>query len=242
MERPQIQGIGRAVRSLAFAIGGVMLLAACAYNEPAGNTITQRLTWLSYLDGADIRRACASGAPDRYRLVYNADFNNQARGYDVIPLPTGGAELMVQVDRGFVVDVVQLSEIFEIGAPTRATVALSPAELAELQTLLQESGAFDPPPVGLRLNSRSFYWLVSGCHDGRFFLTGYRFPSDRFDGIVFQPFLLDRDRTGIRLPPATTSTYDREFARCDSRTRQDGRHCFTIQIGEDGLVGVATIN
>lgn len=222
-----------------------VLLSACAYSEPAGNFVSQRLSWVSYMDGADIEAACAVGEPDRYRLVYNADYADQARGYDVSPRPGGGADIQVQVDRGLVVDRLvfhEISDVLQIGAPIRSNTALGAAEFTEFQSRLYESGVFEPPPVGLRLNSRRFYWVVSGCHEGRFFLTGFRYPSERFDAITFDDFLFQRDRTPGRLPLPTTDAFDREFAGCDSRALQDGRPCFTVEIGQAGLVGVRTIN
>lgn len=227
------------------AVAGLLAsatVAACAYRGPADNFFTQRFSWERYLDGGDIRAACAQGAPNTYRLVYNADYQVQARGYDVLPTADGGALLRAQVDRGLVIDRVQLDALRSLGIPRRADVLLSPAEFGELEARLQDSGAFAPPPVGLRLNSRRFYWIVSGCHDGRFFLTGYRFPSDRFAHITFDDFLYRRDRTGIAVRRPTTSTYDREFAGCDSRSLQEGRPCFTVEIGDAGLVGIATID
>lgn len=226
----------------ALLMTGFMLLTACAYEGLAGNFLTQRLTWLSYLDGEDIRENCGPGAPNRYRLVYNADYDDQARGYDVIPLPGGGAVLRVQVDRGLVIDTVELDEVLELGVRERAAVRLSPDDVAELESRLRESGAFDPPPVGLRLNSRRFYWIVSGCREGAFFLTGYRFPSERFQQITFDDFLFRRDPSGVSIRRPTRSTYEREAFGCDSRALQEGRNCFNIEIGEDGLVGVATID
>lgn len=234
--------MGHVPRRLALALASIMVLAACEYGGPAGNFITQRLTWLSYLDGEDIREACGPGAPDRYRLVYNADYENQARGYDAIPLPGGGAVLRVQVDRGLVIDSVRLDEVLQLGVPVGGAVRLSEAEFAELQARLLESGAFAPPPVGLRLNSRQFYWIVSGCRDGDSFLTGYRFPSERFEQITFDQFLFRRDRSGVPIRRPTRSTYEREVFGCDSRALQEGRACFNVEIGENGLVGVATID
>ncbi|NBC32939.1 MAG: hypothetical protein GVY13_09720 [Alphaproteobacteria bacterium] len=230
------------LRCLALLLACVVLLTGCEYEGPAGNFLSQRLTWLSYLDGEDIREACGPGAPDRYRLVYNADYDDQARGYDVIPLPGGGAVLRVQVDRGLVIDRVQLDEVLQLGVPDRSAVRLSPEEVAALEERLSESGAFAPPPVGLRLNARQFYWIVSGCRDGDFFLTGYRFPSDRFQQITFDDFLFRRDPSGVPIRRPTRSTYEREAFGCDSRARQEGRACFNVEIGENGLVGIATID
>src|SRR5471030_2703718 len=63
------------------SLGLVLLasLAGCSLDNPLGRS----LGWFSYLDAADIRDSCAGGTGERYRLVYNAVWGEQVRGYDV---------------------------------------------------------------------------------------------------------------------------------------------------------------
>ncbi len=221
----------------------LLLLAACAYQQPAGNLVTQQLTWISYLNGDDIRAQCADGAPDRYRLVYNANRNRHSRTYDVWDVREG-AVIEQSVDRGIVFEPGRAVTFSNIGVPERASVNLSREELAELEARMEASGVFDPPPVGLRLASRGFYWIVSGCRDGRFFLTGFRHPSDDFDRIQFASFLEERDRTGVRYPVLPGTAMARSLQRCPRGRGSSANNdrCFWVEIGDNGLVGVRTVN
>ena len=61
-----------------------VVLAACtAYPEQMDLPGVQKLTWFAYLNGDDLRGSCQPGAPERYRFVYNADYNKQLRTYEV---------------------------------------------------------------------------------------------------------------------------------------------------------------
>ncbi len=211
-------------------------MAGCAYQGPAGTLLTQRLTWLSYLDGADIRAACGSRFEERYRLVYNARFEEQARGYDIVPTDDGGALMRQTVDRGVVLFATD-------GAgspirPTQATTYLPPETFAELRTRLAESGAFGPTPVGLRLSSRSVYWLILGCHGGRPFMTGFRHPSSAFERLTFDELIRRLDTTGVRFrePRPAAPPEGRAGDRCPP-LGEERRVCFTVELGRDGLVG-----
>lgn len=219
-----------------------VLAAGCSYRGPTDDIVSQRLTWFSYLNGDDIRRLCFSGAPERYRLVYNGDFDIQARGYDYVETSGGGGVLNQVVDRGITFGGGQPVDFTRVGAPIRASMPIGADGAARLKALMRASGVFDPPPVGLRLNSRGHYWIVSGCHDGRFFLTGYRYPSDRYDGLRFVAFLQAADRTGVRYPTLPAPGRARFQARCRPNTEQtvNSQTCFWQEIGPDGLVGIAT--
>jgi len=214
-------------------------IAACTFREPAGNFVSQQVTWFSYLNGDDIRAQCGDSMSDRYRLVYNADRQRHSRGYDIWDVREG-AVMEQMVDRGIVFESGRPLDLALIGVPVRARAVLSPNEFAEFKALLQASGVFDPPPVGLRLNSRGHYWIVSGCREGRFFLTGFLHPSERFDQIQFIPFLETRDQTGVRfpiLPPPARARFEQRCPRGRGTTLNNPR-CFWIEIGEDGLVGL----
>ncbi len=229
-------------RQVVAALAGLALVAACTFRGPPDNLLVQRATWFSYLDGADLRAACMAGAPDRYRFVYNADFSRQARGYEVIPDAEGGAVMQQMVHRGLTVDRVNLFDPLSIGAPPLAESRLSAADLAALKQAMSDSEVFDPPPVGLRLNSAEVYWVVSGCRAGHFFLTAYRQSTPRFNTINFAEILRRHDATGVpyREPadvdadhPGTQTCYDDEA---------EAYICFNIEIGTNGLVGIATID
>jgi hypothetical protein len=216
------------------------LFTACTYQGPANNLLSQRATWFSFINGDDIRAACAAGAPDTYRLVYNADVNRQVRAFDISPQPGGGALLRQTIDRGIVFDGRGV-DVLQIGAPVHTEEPLSAGEVEQLRGLLAASGAFDPPPVGLRLNARRYWWLAVGCQDGRYFLTAWAFPSQRFSQIGFVDFLRERDPTGIRFPAPIRGNAEYQQRSCAQQTRE-GLRCFNHTVGEDGLVGIVTID
>src|SRR3546814_378669 len=79
-----------------------LLLAACLYRGNIDDPMTIKATWLSYLNGDDMRAACVEGAPLQYRLIYNADYDEQLRSYEVTGTPgsdgdAGGGRLVVRV-------------------------------------------------------------------------------------------------------------------------------------------------
>ena len=221
----------------------ITMVVGCAYQGPTGNVISQQLTWISYLSGDDIRAQCTDRSPDRLRLIYNADRTRHARTYDVLDVREG-AVVEQMVDRGVVFETGRSVDIRQIGVPAQGRVVLSADEFAELEALMGASGAFDPPPVGLRLASRGFYWIVSGCRDGRFFLTAFLHPSESFERIQFASFLEERDRTGVRFPILPQSGRARRMNRCPrgQSSNANNARCFWVEVGEDGLVGTRTVN
>lgn len=224
-------------RGLAVVAAG---MTACTYAGPADNLGSQRATWFSYLNGDDIRSVCEPGAPDRYRMIYNANFTDQVRGYDLVRLPDGGAILHQVVDRGIRFTAGEGIEPLRIGAPSHARTPLTAEETDSMLTALNDSGAFVPPPVGLRLFSKSHYWVVTGCRDGAYFLTAFRNPSPAFDAIRFDDLLYAHDRTGEPLPRGPLPNSVVGDSRC--RDKDDGRPdppvCFALTVGADGLQGL----
>ena len=221
-------------------LGLLLVAAGCTYQGPSDNYFGQRLTFLSYLNGDDIRAACRSDAANRYRLVYVADYDHQTRGYEVIPT-ADGAQLVQQVDRGLLVNGIRLDRLLQAGAPTRAMVDLTHEDVTELEEAMFASGVFHPPPVGLRLNSQGFFWLVTGCYAGKYFLTGFRHPSDRFDNIRFDRFLFARDRLDAPIRRPADGAIRAPLRPCNPRLRE-GRACFSVEVGDDGLLGAWTID
>lgn len=229
--------------AVCLALVSCAAIAGCTYREPAGNLVSQQLTWFSYLNGDDIRAQCGDSVSDRYRLVYNTDQLRHSRAYDIWDVREG-AVMEQMVDRGIVFESGRPADAALIGAPVRARTFLSPEEFAEFEALLKVSAVFDPPPVGLRLNSRYHYWIVSGCRNGRYFLTGYRYPSERYDRIQFVSFLESRDRTGVDFPASPSPARARHVQLCPRGRGADldNPYCYWVEIGADGLVGLATLD
>src|SRR5688572_17659370 len=97
--------LGRLSRVFSWVIAVSLsgLMAGCAYHGDSvsdlDNPAVQKFAWFSFLDGHDIREACAAlgpKAPARYRLVYNGQYEKQLRVYEIEAQPSGGANLRVR--------------------------------------------------------------------------------------------------------------------------------------------------
>lgn len=219
----------------------VLVLAGCTYRGTIDQPILHKVTWFSFLNGDDIRAACARGGPPWYRLVYNGDYDRQLRAYEVVGDGAGGAYYTARVITGGGIDVTRLS-LRDPQAPGRWTVdrvRLAPEEMAGLEAALARSGAFGPAPAGLRLASEQFYWVFSGCRDGTFHFNAWRYPSARFAGLAFPEVLLRHDRTGIALnPPREVGPAERPRA---GGPVEDPTPCFDLEVGERGFKGVSPL-
>jgi len=226
---------------IALAVLVAAALGACAYRGNIDQPITLKFTWFSYLNGDDIRAACTPGVRGLYRLVYNGSYDEQLRSYEVAVAPDGTAHYTARVMTGGGIDVTRLS-LRDLQAPGRWTVSravLGAQERAALEKALSDSGAFGPAPVGLRLGSEQFYWIFSGCRDGRFYFNAWRYPSPRYAALRFPDVLLRYDRTGIALNPPR-ETAPGEYVQRGGEP-EDTVPRFTLEIGADGLAGFAPL-
>ena len=179
----------------------VLVLAGCTYRPGADNPVARGLSWFSYAGAEDIRAACRPGTADQMRLIYNGDYDEQVRSYDVTALAVGGT---VQIRVREPQDLTKGVLLFDLFGPWRAEgrlVRIGAKELTDLRRALGESGLLRPAPDGLRLESREYYWLANVCLDGRFTVNAWKYPSARFESLSFPAVLLRLDPTGIALNP-----------------------------------------
>jgi hypothetical protein len=242
-------GLHQSVKKLrsGLAIAGLLLgLAACAYqpsgNQGAGlgidNPVERKFTWFSYLDAADIRNSCAAGGPDQLRLVYNAQFYDHVRAYDLLGGPN---PLMTARARGTSGNLLNLGfdsleGLFGPWNFRKSQVALTPAEWGELNDLLRKSGYATTDQSGMRLHSQDFYWLVAGCEAGRFHFNAWaeRSSSTPLARIQFLDFLLKRDATGLPYKAPRPVPYI-EKADGGKGRNSDYRGDFIITVHPDGI-------
>src|SRR5690242_4629021 len=92
----------RMARFMALSLSGAVFgaLAGCVYHGDSAsdlnNPAVQKFAWFSFLDGNDIREACAAlgpKAPAHYRLTYNGQYDKQLRTYEINAAPSGGGTL-----------------------------------------------------------------------------------------------------------------------------------------------------
>lgn len=219
------------------AILGALLglfLGGCMAQGPVESPVARNLTWFSYLAGDDIRAACAPGAPERYRFVYNAVWGEQVRTYDVIERPGGGAR---QISRVFgSADLLEL-DLLDPQGPwrgARSEVLLDEAAFARVRRLLPGEDVVAP---GTWLRSDDYYWVAAACEDGRFIAQAWDSGTPDFDGLPFLKVLLAADRTGVPPRPwerLTLPPFDPTAAA--ERLTPDGTlQLFRLQFGRDGL-------
>lgn len=229
---------------LAFRLGACALLAfaaGCAYREGGiGSPITRKFQYFSYLGGDDLRRDCTAAAPARYRLVYNANYDEQVRTYDLRRnAPGGGATLTSQVFGGGGNLAAGFNPLDPTG-PWRgssAQVQLDEGTYVQLIRAIEASGFGEPAPAGLTLPSWGFYWAVAACANGRFHYNAWLYPSGRFDRIQFDKLLFSRDGTGVAVNPPRQQN-EAEHRLASGADRNDPTvSTFDVKVGENGLVG-----
>jgi len=154
------------VTLMAYLVGG------CAYHGPSqsdiDNPAVRKVGWFSYLDGNDIRERCAPGAPDRYRLVYNGQYEKQIRSYEITqasPNP-GGAYFIARAIGPTNLAEVELNDLLAPWRWQKSESQLSGGELDQFRDLLTQSGRGQRAPQGKILHSRLFYGVGSGCRGG----------------------------------------------------------------------------
>jgi len=219
----------KALSGLVFA--AVLALGACTYHgDDIGNPFYRKVQWFSFVGGDDLRAACTEGSPDHFRLVYNAVWGEQLRIYE---WDGAARDLRIRVIGPGTLTLLDLDDLLAPWRASEAHVALSPAESEALTNALAAAGGFGPPAVGLDLPSRDYYWLAATCHQGRFTVTGWHWPSPSFSAARFPALLFARDpgRDQVALP--AERGFDPYWADAVQRGTASE---FLLTIGRDGLV------
>src|SRR5215510_8619427 len=215
-----------------------LLLAGCTYRGDIDNPVVRKVAWFSYLDGTDIRAACAEGAPDSYRLVYNGRYEEQLRSYEVTATGAGGADLVARAKGPTNAFDISLDDVLAPWRWKRSQTRLSPAEFQRFVALLEQSGQFAGAPVGLRLFSGDFYWVGSACRNGAFHYHAWAFSDGGFAHVRFADFLFKHDQTELAVNPPRQIPAS-EFLGPQGRQEDQTQIRFWLQVREDGLGGIA---
>lgn len=177
-----------------------IVLAACA-PTPGGlsDPILRKAQWNATAGGEDLREGCAAGRPSRWRLVYNAVWEEQVRVYEIERLPAGeGARLVATVIQG--APRVLQAYLMRLGGQPGTRVAesrLSGPQLSALLRAMDEAGFARRPEDGTKLASGDFYWLASACADGAWHLNAWRRGDPGFQRLGFDELLFALDQTGV---------------------------------------------
>jgi len=227
-------------------------MGGCAYHGGARNSIdnpaTAKFAWFSFLDGNDIREACAAQAaagttqaPPQYRLVYNGQYDSQVRAYEIYGAPSGGGTLKARAKGPGNLTNWFIQDTADLLAPWRwheSTAALSVGEMAQFRAALTQSGFGSGAPQGLRLDSNDFYWVASGCEGGRFHFYAWPARQGRLDAALFQDFLLRHDGTGLPFrQPHRLSAEERGSTHAAGNGRNASDN-FTLEVRGEGIGGL----
>ncbi len=220
----------------ALSVALALLLGGCASIGANQGVLTRKVTWFSYLNADDIRETCKPGSSERIRMVYNADYDQHVRTYDLsVDDKTGAANLTIRVMQAAKLSDFSFSDLLAPWRGIHKDVALTPKQSTRLQGRITRSGAFEPPQAGLSLSSDSFYWLVSGCHEGRGFLNAFPISGADTPTPDFVPMLQEFDKTGVQFPDI--AEHNRRLSRMPPRHPQDISTVFTLRVSETGLSG-----
>lgn len=225
----------KAAVTLTLAAMALLGLAACAYRGGIDNPAIRKVAWFSYLDGDDIRTYCVENAPDSYRLVYNGRYEEQLRSYEVTADGTGGARLTSRaMDLRGDITKISLEDVLAPWNWEKAEGQLSPADFQALQARLESGGFYAGAPAGLRLYSGDFYWIASGCRDGKFYFGAWLYPEPPYEKLSFPDFIYARDATGVPVNQPRPLPAADKYRRA-SRNSDDSGTRFWLQVGENGL-------
>lgn len=210
-----------------FAIGLILLLSACAYQGgDISNPLVRKANWFSFVGGEDLRAACSAGAPDMYRVVYNGNWDDQIRIYQIDSLQKN---LRSTATRD-----ANINAVFQDGLNSpQSTVTLNDTQYQSLVDSFANSGMFGPTPVGMDLPSRSYYWIASYCKDGQFGINAWKYPSDQFQRLSFPNQLAAYDQTNVAFAPARELPLDLQW---EERRRKGQTTDFTLKLTKDGIL------
>lgn len=213
-------------------------LAGCAAFGPTDNPVARKLTWFSYLSGDDLRASCDANGGDRYRVVFNADYNRHVRTYDITldPADAGGALVEARVIEA--TDLARLNPLDPLSAARgqTATLRLTPPQFASVLARLKDKGAFEPPSSTLRLPSNGVYWLINGCRAGRWFFAIHPYPASPFTDATFLEPTRALDPALIAFPTLPPPDAAPRAGSAGNQRSEAGVY-FEIEANRDGLVG-----
>lgn len=242
------------LRKAALVLAGSLLaagLAGCAWPGSTGNPVTWKVTWFNYLDGGGLRDQCAQGGiadgdQIAWRLIYNADYLEQVRAYEIRGSLTAGGEMTVTVKGGQRPAMLSgtIDTLFDDWMHPTGAVSLSPKQMQALSAALDADGARQPAPDGLDLPSWGYYWLANGCEGGQPRFNAWKHPGPRFESLRFPAILFGLDNSNVPVEPAQPVSAGAALGMPDKTypgiydPRDFQSHSFTMTTSPDGLRGL----
>jgi hypothetical protein len=227
---------GKGVRIALLSLLACAALVACQAGGLPQDPISLKVQWFSFVDGGDIRAGCHAGSGDRYRLIYNARFQEQVRVYEITAYDGGGVINAYASNPGLTLYQTQRGLTY---GWQKSQDRLDAANMATFRKALAESDFYGPTPRGLELFSPEFYWVVMACEGGRFHYNAFAHPGWSFDRLTFPKLLFAHDFTGVRVnKPRPVPAGDRLTALGGGVGEpQDRAQAFRLVVGDNGLAG-----
>ncbi|MBK1695839.1 hypothetical protein [Rhodovibrio salinarum] len=219
-----------------------LLGAACSYSGGIENPLTRKATWFSYLNGDDVRDRCRD-YPDRFevRLIYNGNFKQQVRTYEINGDGAGGARVTARAmpqDAGNLLNF-KLEDPLATGRWEKTTTTLTPEERARLTERLADSGVFQRVPSGIDLKSWGSYWVSIACRDGELSFNAWRKGGDRWDQQNLWEIVKPLDDTGVAYyTPHPARFEDSPTITKSAGDRRAADIHFLMTTGDNGLIGL----
>lgn len=211
------------LRGLLIAVGASVLLAACQSTGNIDDPFSRRSAWVDFIGGGDIRAACQPGSNPAYRLVYNANREDQVRIYDLTETADGGV-LRVRVLTG----KVRLNnrtlgaDFFRSFQPEDTRTDLDSRNVELIRQAMQADDVFARPPEPQTLLSEWHFWVISACLNGQFWFDVRVDPTPPLQNLAFPEALRAVDFATAPYPSAPP---DKRRERHEIRATED----FTFQ-------------
>ncbi|GLQ07692.1 hypothetical protein [Sneathiella chinensis] len=211
--------------------------AACAADGGTGNPIVRPFQYFSYANGDDIRALCEPGGTSRYRIIYNALYEEQVRTYDIVQ--AFGAGEGIQETRVFRRGLGGQVDIYSDGVDFRSNfhsrVPLDLDDLVAIDRALIEAGFEAPTRNGLKLHSDEFYWIAMVCRDGVFKYQAWTKRTTDLADLPFVEVLSPHDETGVKVAPPVEPVFQHRGARPTNSRDMSSSSYFSMEVGDNGL-------
>jgi hypothetical protein len=215
----------------------LLLLAGCAADGGTANPLVRPFQYFSYANGEDIRDRCRPGTASRYRLIFNALYEQQVRSYDIVQAVNG--RVGEQETRVFARGIGGEAEIGADGVKFKSDFhsveTITYHDLLDLDRALIDSGFEQPSREGLVLHSDEFYWIAMVCRDGVFKYNAWTKETSDIAGLPFLDVLLRGDSTGADVPPVKEPTMHIRGGRPRGGKYSDSLGYFSLQLDSNGL-------
>ncbi len=223
------------MRKQLLVLATAFLATACASGGPSDNPLVRPFQYFSYLNGDDIRQECAPGADSRYRLVYNALYEQQVRTYDI--RQASGAKEGVQESRVFSRGI---GAHFGIGSggvdfkdQPQSQESLSYDDLVAIDKALIDSGFERPAQEGMKLHSDEFYWIAMVCREGAFKYFAWTKENADLEKLTLIDAVSLADTTDIPVEPVNEPIIHDRGGR--NQVGLEGGSYFSLEVGDNGL-------